>query len=191
MARCYECGGTGECPSCHGAGVGLTQRCIICGGSGACQACNPGGLVAPTVNTPRAEITRNYRWVAYGLGFLIACLGSIYRSGTQNSGHQATEHVTRLTAECDSGSGLSCTELGRMFAKGETVRKDDVIAAKLYAKACALREAVGCFNLASRVAIGKGLPKKLDQAVALYAASLQSELFRRLRKSGRNVQRRN
>ena len=95
MTRCYECGGTGECPSCHGTGVGLTQKCIICRGSGACQACNPGGLVAPTVNTPRAAITRNYRWVVYGLGFLIACLGSMYRVGPRNSGHQAPGQVTR------------------------------------------------------------------------------------------------
>jgi hypothetical protein len=169
MTSCYECAGTGECPSCHGTGVGLTQKCIICSGSGACQACNPRGLVAPTVNTPRAELTRQYRWVVYCVTFLLVCFAGLHRMGGLDS--KPRSQIKQLTSECDSGSGLSCTELGRMFAKGETVRKDDAVASKLYAKACSLRDAVGCFNLASRAATGQGLPKKPDQAAALYAAS--------------------
>lgn len=169
MASCYQCAGTGECQSCHGTGVGLTQKCIICSGSGACQACNPGGMVAPTLNTPRAEMTRRYRWVVYCAMFLLTCFVGLTRVGNLNP--KPSSQIKQLASDCDSGSGLSCTELGRIFAKGETVRKDDAVASKLYAKACSLREAVGCFNLASRAVAGQGLPKKPDQAAALYAAS--------------------
>lgn len=168
MSSCYECGGTGECPSCHGTGVGLTQKCIICRGAGACQACNPGGLVAPTVNTSKAQWTRRYRRVAYAITFLLVCFAGLHRMGTRN---QTPNQIKQLATDCDSGSAASCTELGRIFSNGENVPKNDALASRLYAKACSMREAVACFNLASRNAAGRGLPKQPNQAAALYALS--------------------
>jgi len=70
MAACYECGGTGECPGCHGLGHTLTQKCIVCGGTGGCPRCSPNRNVT-------AELAENsYEWYRWGrfLLFLLAPL---------------------------------------------------------------------------------------------------------------------
>jgi hypothetical protein len=80
MTDCYECGGTGECPSCHGVGHGLTSKCVICNGSGACQACNAGANVAATVNSPGADLRRNFRILLFILLPLLYFFGKLYFS---------------------------------------------------------------------------------------------------------------
>jgi hypothetical protein len=76
MTSCYECGGTGECPSCHGVGQGLTSKCVVCGGSGACQNCNPRGNVAATVTAPGSDLRRNLRVLGF---ILVPVLYFLYR----------------------------------------------------------------------------------------------------------------
>jgi hypothetical protein len=61
MSNCYECDRTGECPSCHGVGHGLTSKCVICIGTGACQQCNPRGNVANRINAAASNLRRNLR----------------------------------------------------------------------------------------------------------------------------------
>ena len=76
MTSCYECGGTGECPSCHGVGQGLTSKCVICGGTGACQNCNPSGNVAKTATSPGSDLRRYLRVLRF---ILVPILYFLYR----------------------------------------------------------------------------------------------------------------
>ncbi len=68
MPGCYACGGTGECPICHGSGLTLTSKCVACDGKGGCSQCNPNGHVA------RESRGIGYEWirVARIVGFIIA-----------------------------------------------------------------------------------------------------------------------
>lgn len=40
---CAECGGSGECPGCDGAGEASGNPCKLCGGSGECVECDGKG----------------------------------------------------------------------------------------------------------------------------------------------------
>jgi hypothetical protein len=78
MSGCYECSGTGECPSCHGVGQGLTSKCVVCRGSGACQNCNPRGNVAATVTSPYSDFKRYLRVIGFSLVPILYFLYRMY-----------------------------------------------------------------------------------------------------------------
>lgn len=77
-------------------------------------------------------------------------------------------------------------DVGMMFANGNGVKRDDKKALEWYLKA----EKKGCpyakFNLAERYRTGKGMPKNLTKARALYKESAQlgsqeaAEMLKRL-----------
>lgn len=81
MAGCYTCGGTGECPTCHGAGATLTQKCVTCGGLGGCPACNPNRNVAWESGTVGYELRRMAKIALFALLPLLYWLWKVYVVG--------------------------------------------------------------------------------------------------------------
>ena len=57
---------------------------------------------------------------------------------------QPSSEVTRLAAECDQGRAKSCFNLGKTYAQGRGVAKDEKRAAELFQQACAGGAAGGC-----------------------------------------------
>ena len=66
IVTCQACGGTGQCPQCHGAGVVTLDYdgCVFCRGTGMCIGCNGVGSHSHLAENPNMEILRN-QWLEY------------------------------------------------------------------------------------------------------------------------------
>ena len=76
--------------------------------------------------------------------------------------------VVGCRAQCDAHDMASCTDLGRMYAGGKHVAKDEVQAATLYQQACEAGYQRACSNLGSLYERGGGVSKDEARAVGLY-----------------------
>src|SRR5690348_9778555 len=61
-----------------------------------------------------------------------------------------------LEQSCDAGKGPACTELGNRLRDGFGVRQDPTRAAKMFKKACKLKDRDGCADDARALAAGEG-----------------------------------
>jgi serine/threonine-protein kinase len=62
-------------------------------------------------------------------------------------------------AACEGGSPAACNALGRLYAQGEGVARDDAAAVSFYARACDLNYPIACVNLGAQHFEGSGVPK--------------------------------
>ena len=53
-------------------------------------------------------------------------------------------NLPKLQKQCESGNGVSCNDLGVLYAKGQGVKQDYFQAKKYYEKACDLKVQKGC-----------------------------------------------
>jgi len=77
--------------------------------------------------------------------------------------------IELLKKECENGVGISCTNLGLLYAKGSFNGVKDYSSAKIfYKKACDLGNMAGCANLGLLYELGRGVKKDLQEAKRLY-----------------------
>ncbi len=69
---------------------------------------------------------------------------------------------------CEAGDWRSCTDLGKMYAKGQGVVQDYARAVQLFQKGCNGGDAHGCTNLGIMYDNGQGVVQDYAQAVQLY-----------------------
>ncbi len=83
---------------------------------------------------------------------------------------RAKDAVAVLRRACDLESGAGCTHLAFLYAtgSGKLVARDDRRAAPLYARACDLGDAPGCYNAGLMAEEGRGVARDISRAAARY-----------------------
>jgi TPR repeat protein len=83
---------------------------------------------------------------------------------------RANDTIAVLELSCDLGSGAGCAHFAFLYAtgSGKIAPKDDKRAAALYAKACDLGDAKGCYNAGIMAEEGRGVARDLARAIARY-----------------------
>jgi len=115
-------------------------------------------------------------------GAAIDCelLGASYYFGTDGLEQDLQRALGLYARACSAGRVRSCTNLGRMYHRGEGVVQDYSRAATLFHQACNGGYANGCYNLAITYHFGEGVMQDYVRAHALYnlAASQGDETAR-------------
>jgi TPR repeat protein len=76
----------------------------------------------------------------------------------------------------ETGPTFGCTGLGRLYASGSGVAKNDSIAATLFMRACRNDDAAGCLLFGIAVENGVGLPPNLQRASNNYRVACDARL---------------
>jgi len=81
---------------------------------------------------------------------------------------RGNDTIAVLELSCDLGSGAGCAHFAFLYATGslKIVPKDDKRAAALYARACDLGDAKGCYNAGIMAEEGRGVARDLARAIA-------------------------
>ena len=77
------------------------------------------------------------------------------------------DNARALLVACDEGAAEACTDLSRLYRRGEGVSKDDAQAAQLARRGCDGGDARGCTDLGFRYLRGQGVERDVERAVAL------------------------
>ena len=100
-------------------------------------------------------------------GLMRGCGSLAYLYQTGNGVAQSHEEARRLNTKACGEDGPSCANLGFMLQTGLGGPPDPAGAAQIYAKACELRDPLGCSNLGTLLADGSGVDRNDDAAVPL------------------------
>lgn len=76
--------------------------------------------------------------------------------------------LDQLTASCDRGNYVACTELGLLYLRGQGVAKDVARALGLFESGCDGGNGLACHNLAVMLNTGRGVKRDSARAARVY-----------------------